>query len=175
MTAAGKTLAVPYSAESTDGRTATFVRRLVADGDWYVSSTGRELLVAYGVAGGAAIVMLDPVTGMAGLLHALLPCGAADPERARRLPSTFVDRGIEALVAAMVERGARRERLVARLVGCTDGELGKRNFVAAVDTLLTMGIPLEGQRVGGRSPLTVVVQTATGMVRVRGAGRDEKL
>lgn len=74
-------------------------------------------LVTYALGSCLGLAIHDPVAQVAGLLHAMLPTGAIDAERARRTPAMFVDVGVPLLFRESYRLGARKERMVVRAVG----------------------------------------------------------
>jgi len=78
-------------------------------GEMAVTRNPDDVLAAYGLGSCLGICMIDPVTKVTGLRHAVLPetlniSDSVNPSNA----SKFVDRGIESLLAAMTKEGANR-------------------------------------------------------------------
>jgi chemotaxis protein CheD len=116
------------------------------------------------------------------MLHALLP--AANGSKRRGKPTKFVDQGVSLMIEALLERGARRERLVVSLCGGArmlsedsfNGSLqvGEDNVRAAEAALLAAGVRVQAQETGGRVGRTVRLYVATGQVTVRTLKRGER-
>ena len=138
-----------------------------------------DLLVTLGLGSCVAIMLQDAAAGVMGMAHALLPEPALSRDAGN--PFKFASTAVPALVAEMATRGARRERLEARLVGgaamfaslMVPGTLnmGERNLRAARAALEEVGIPIRGEEVGrdyGRS-----VRMKLGETVVSSVGRPD--
>ena len=66
-----------------------------------------ERLVTYALGSCLGITIWDPVAGVGGMLHVMLPTSEIDPEKAARNPSMFVDTGVPLLFKRSYELGAR--------------------------------------------------------------------
>lgn len=150
-------------------------RRLVHVSHAEVGGAGTTL-VTLGLGSCVAIVLHDAEARVGGLAHVLLPHpGAARPADAT--PAKFASTAVPHLVERMESEGARRERLVARLVGGAamfagaSGpallQTGERNIVAAREALAEAGIPLVGEEVGKGHGRSVHFAPADGRVSVR--------
>lgn len=175
-------LPVAQAQEGTNSREYTFVRSIVAAGEYRTSTCGRDVLVTYGITSGVAISLYDPVTGIGGLLHASFPSAEADPLRAKVSPALFVDTGLECLIRDLVAAGARKERLIARIAGGAnhspeDRHLyrGEQNFTMVRAALMKHSIPIEGHQVGSTKKLTMVFYLSTGRTCLRGNRKEEEL
>jgi chemotaxis protein CheD len=130
------------------------------------------------------VTLCDPEAGVVGLLHAMLPVAPADllaDGGADHPPARYADEGVRALVAATVEAGATRSRLVAKLIGGsrmfafggTEGTIGDRNVEAARATLAALGIPVVAEDVGGAVGRSVELTGPDGDLLVtRAVGED---
>ena len=142
-----------------------------------------DVLVAVGLGSCVAILLHDPVAGVGGLAHVLLP--EPRPDRSSTAPAKFASTAVPHLVNAMAERGAAPERLVARLVGgasmfaalLTQGTLstGARNIAAAREALREAGIPILGEDVGQEHGRTVRFHPEDGRTVVTSARKDDVL
>src|SRR4051812_31005196 len=101
-----------------------------------------------------AVCLHDPVAGIGGLNHFLLPTSSSEGETSPR----YARGAIERLVALMLKEGARPSRLEARVVGGArvlsafaddENHLGLRNAAAANALLATHRIPIVASDVGG--------------------------
>jgi chemotaxis protein CheD len=121
-----------------------------------------DALVTLGLGSCVAILLQDRDARVGGMAHILLP----EPSLARDAsnPSKFAATAVPLLVEEMAARGARAQRLEARLVGGASmftslmgpGSLnmGERNIRAAREALRRAGIPVLAEEVGadfGRS------------------------
>jgi chemotaxis protein CheD len=118
-----------------------------------------------------AVSLHDPVAGVGGINHYLLPRaprGEASPR--------FGDHALPQLLDAVERLGARRERLVAKVVGgaCVldafrdkATHLGNQNVAMAFETLHIMKLPVLMAETGGSKARHVTFHPHTGDLVVR--------
>ncbi|MEJ5186735.1 MAG: chemotaxis protein CheD [Candidatus Geothermincolales bacterium] len=150
-------------------------RIIVKMGDLAVSDREGDILTS--VLGSCVGVILfhrkSPLTGMA---HIMLPeRGKGMPESDRR--AKYAGPGVMALVKEMIDRGARKDELVAKICGGARlfGEnslqnIGERNIAMTRAALRKLGIPVQAERVGGDTGRNVTVEVGSGKVTIRVAG-----
>jgi chemotaxis protein CheD len=158
---------------------------VVGVGDVRLSRTAGERLITYALGSCLGLVVHDPVAGVAGLLHVMLPESGIDPAKALRNPAMFVDTGVPLLFRQSYALGARKERMVVKVAGGAFGgadaasdtfQIGKRNVLALRKLLWKNNVLLHAHDVGGvQTSRTLVVDVATGRVIVRSQGRDSEL
>jgi chemotaxis protein CheD len=146
---------------------------VVGIGDCQVSAETSDELVTYALGSCIGVVIHDPIVKVGGLLHLLLPDSNLDPEKARINPFTFADSGIPLLFRRAYKLGARKERLVTRLVGGAQmsasgavWNVGKHNAAAARRILTRAGVRIQKEIVGGAKARTVRLNVLTGEMRV---------
>jgi chemotaxis protein CheD len=152
-------------------------------GEQAISRNPEDILVAYGLGSCVGVVMLDPGSHVAGLLHAVLPRPADGMLHRDAHSSKYVEGGIEQLVAAMIRAGANKSKLVVRIVGganmlMSSGptrsfDIGTRNIEAAQTTLNRLNMPIAASEVGGHIGRTLRVYVADSRVTVRVIGQKE--
>ena len=150
-----------------------------------LSTSPGERLVTYALGSCLGIAIHDPVAGVAGLLHAMLPSGAIDAEKAARMPAMFVDTGVPLLFRESYRLGARKERIVLKVVGgahagADEGsdqfQIGKRNMLMLRKLLWKNGVNLHAHDVGGvQTSRTVFLHVGSGSLTVRSNGQDSTL
>lgn len=153
-------------------------------GEQAISRNPEDILVAYGLGSCLGISMIDPVTRVAGLIHAVLPespngLDGKDPAASYK----FVNTGIENLLSAMTKEGANRNRIIVRIVGganmliapglTSTFDIGTRNIEMARITLQRLNIKIAAEEVGGHTGRTVRVYVADSRVTVRVIGEKE--
>jgi chemotaxis protein CheD len=158
-----------------------FVR--VGISEFAVSGKPEEVLTTIALGSCVAVCLYDPVAGVAGMLHFLLPDSKLNPERARTQPAAFADTGIAALFHAAYALGAQKKRCRVRLVGGAEiaanaantnddvFQVGRRNVLAARAVLWRNGTLINGEIVGGTSARTITMAVADGRVAVKSDGR----
>jgi len=152
-------------------------------GEQAVSRSPDDVLVAYGLGSCVGVVMIDPVSRISGLLHAVLPKMTEGMNYGDANPSKYVEGGIEGLIVALVKQGANRNRLSVRIIGganmlISSGltrsfDIGTRNIEAARTTLSRLKMPIAVEEVGGHTGRTVRVYVADSRVTVRVTGEKE--
>ncbi len=145
--------------------------------DCGVSGDSGCTLLTYALGSCVAVTVHDPVAGVAGLLHFMLPDAAIDQIKAARNPFMFADTGIPRLLREAIQCGANRRRLIARIVGgaqILDGpdrfHIGLHNYRAARKLLSKEGLLVAAEVVGGEGSRTVRVEVRTGKTWIREAG-----
>ncbi|WP_336022101.1 chemotaxis protein CheD [Halobellus salinisoli] len=189
-----------YTTDRSDAR-ASAARVKVGVADYAVAEAG-STLVTSGLGSCVGIALADVDAGVAGLAHAMLPAAGAERSSSRgdgesnegktnvdgadkggtdgdTRPSgaKYVDTAIPALVAEMIELGAARPRIEARLAGGSAmfeftsraGAVGERNVAAARKTLDRHDIPLVASDVGGEHGRSLSFDAASAELSIRRA------
>ncbi|MCK9284338.1 MAG: chemotaxis protein CheD [Rhodocyclaceae bacterium] len=114
-----------------------------------------------------AVCLYDPKLMLGGMNHFLLPCrGKAQGDDTDVILAG--DFSMEVLVNAMLTRGARKERLVAKAFGggavvtSIRTAIGERNAEFAVEWLEREGIPLVARDFGGAWSRKVIFSARSG-------------
>jgi chemotaxis protein CheD len=146
---------------------------LVGLGEMYLARSDDRVLVARCLGSSAAVAIHDSETGVAGLLHWMLPASRIDPPRAERNPYLFVDTGLPRLIEVAVERGARREGLAACLAGAAEMpeggayDVGNRNRTEAMKFLAREGLSIRREETGGTVVRELSLEMGPGQFAVR--------
>lgn len=149
-------------------------------GEIAVSQNRDEILVAFGLGSCVGIGAYDPIKGIAGLLHAVLP----EPLNGSDLASTkYVGNGINKLLDDMVKKGAVKERLIVRMAGGANMltspglsktfDIGTRNIAMAQNILESLKLKVVSQNVGGNIGRTFRVYVVDGKMTIRMIGEKE--
>ena len=166
-------------------RTARPADLVVGVGDVKVSATAGERLVTYALGSCLGIAVHDPVAGVAGLLHVMLPTGSIDPAKMQARPAMFVDSGVPLLFKACYQLGARKERMVVKVAGGAHAganeeedrfQIGKRNLLALRKLLWKNGVMIHAQETGGvQTSRSMWLHVDTGEVRLKVNGVESVL
>lgn len=153
--------------------------------DMAVSCAPDERIVTYALGSCLGVMVHDPVAGVGGMLHVMLPMSDTDPEKARKNPFMFVDTGVPELFRACYRAGAQKERMVVKVAGGSYAgedeksdqfQVGKRNMLALRKLLWKNGVILRAEDVGGqRLSRTVSLRVASGEVVVKTNGQEAPL
>lgn len=154
---------------------------IVGMADCQVTNARDQVLVTYALGSCIAVAIHDPVAGVGGMLHYMLPESAIAPAKASENPFMFADTGIPLLFRRAYEYGAEKRRLVVRVAGgaqVMDREgvfnIGKRNYLALRKILWKAGVLVQGEDVGGNNSRTVRLEVGTGRFWLRGPGTPEQ-
>jgi chemotaxis protein CheD len=129
-------------------------------GEFAVSSTAGDELVAIGLGSCIGLAIVDREAGVAGLSHVVLPESQGKPGPAAK----FADLAIPDLITRLVDAGAERRRLQAVLIGgarmFTAGaslDIGTRNSEAVREALGKERIKIRAEEIGGNRGRTARV------------------
>ncbi len=130
--------------------------------DAHVSNDPDAILVTHALGSCIAVAVHDPLAGVAGLLHILLPDSKSAPHKAATHPCMFADTGIPAMFHSAYALGAQKSRISVRVVGgaqVLDGQgvfnIGKNNYLACRRILWAAGVLIAAEEVGGTIPRSV--------------------
>ncbi|MCC7292254.1 MAG: chemotaxis protein CheD [Phycisphaerales bacterium] len=121
------------------------------------------------------IALYDRVGRVAGLAHVMLP--ESNGHKGDR--GKFADTGVDWLLEQVLEAGASRGRLAAKLAGgasmfgaVMDNGLGERNARAVRERLGQHGIRVVAEHVGGEKGRRMLLDPANGEVTVQIIGAE---
>jgi len=148
----------------------------------YKVGRGPATIISYGLGSCIGISMYDPQAKVGGLLHIMLP--DSKQSRASENPAKFADTGLPLMLGDLLQLGASRSRLVAKMAGgaqmfafanATDiMRVGLRNAEAAKKILQELKIRLVAEDTGGTYGRTVQIDLETGIYRVKTIDKGEK-
>jgi len=149
-------------------------------GEMKISSDPDDVLTIYGLGSCVGVAMYDPVTGVAGLLHAVLP----EAKPGENGSPKYVSSGIRAMLDAITQEGGVKRRLHIRMVGGANlltapghqgtFNIGARNIEIAQSTLTALRLSVRGQEVGGNVGRTMRLYVEDGRTTVRSMGKPER-
>jgi len=162
--------------------TCKAIQVMVGIADMVVTDRAEEVLVAHALGSCLGISVYDPIAGVCGLAHCMLPWSTMDREGAKTAPGKYVDTGVAALFMSACDLGAQKEHLILKAAGgaCIPDhhgqfKIGERNCAALRKVLWRNGIPLESEDVGGEASRTMYVEAATGWVTIKSGGQEAYL
>ena len=141
-----------------------------------------DSLTTLGLGSCVGVALYDPVNKVSGLLHCMLP----DSTQIRNNTNLakFADTGIDELIRQMVQIGAVKSRLVAKIAGgaqmfamSSNNEslrVGERNSEAAKKKLKELNIRLLAEDCGLNYGRTVIFESETGMYMIKAVGKPPK-
>lgn len=144
----------------------------ISPGEYYITCADEVITTVLGSCVSACI--RDPVAGVSGMNHFMLPETDRKPDWGPQISAAtrYGSYAMEQLINGLLSRGARRERLEAKLfggarvlVGASDVGAGNADF--AIDYLAAEGIGVAASDLQGERGRRVVYFTDTGRARVR--------
>jgi chemotaxis protein CheD len=116
-----------------------------------------------------AACLRDPLTGIGGMNHFLLPGDSGASQAPSVDDMRFGVASMEFLINALIKRGAARGRLEAKVFGgatmmsgSSETSVGSRNATFVLRFLSREGIALAAQDLGGATPRRANYEPATG-------------
>lgn len=172
--------AAPEAAHPGEPSPPPGVTRVIGIAEMVVSPDPGEVLVTYALGSCLGVAAHDPVAGVGGLIHLMLPDSTIDAVRARDHPLMFVDTGVPRLFRALYGIGADKRRLVVTVAGgasaTSEGadrfQIGKRNWQMLRKLFWRNGVLVHAHDVGGvQTSRTMSLHVGTGVVQLRIGGR----
>jgi len=155
---------------------------MVDIGDMKVSTSRGDVIVTRSLGSGVGLTLFDPVAGVGGMIHCMLPLSEVDPDKASLKPYMFVDTGVAALLAEMDAAGAQRRNLVAKAAGAGSPlgreetlPIGQRNHAALREVLRANDIHIDREDVGGSKVRALYLYMADGRTTVESEGQETEL
>lgn len=149
----------------------------------YKTCKGDDAVTTLGLGSCVGIAIRDPVTGIGGLAHIMLPDSTEIKNNSNR--PKFADTGIEDMVKELISMGAGRTRLVAKIAGGAQMfafgsksdmiRVGERNVIASKKKLSQLKIPLLAEDTGDSYGRTVIFYPKTGEYHIKSVGKPEKV
>ena len=135
-------------------------------------------MACLGLGSCVAVMLFDAEVHVGG--HVVLP--SASLSRDRDNPARFAETAVPLLMDHVLQAGAVRGRITARLVGGASlflpltppgtVQIGQRNVHACRSALEALGIEIAAEAVGGEAGRSVWFDVATGTVTVRTVGHE---
>lgn len=150
--------------------------------DMKVTREQGDILVTYSLGSCVGLSLYDPVVGVGGMIHCMLPLSSIDPEKANLRPFMFVDTGVTALLTSLFGMGAQRQHIVAKVAGAGSPlgqeetfRIGQRNYTILRKLLWKNNILINSEDVGGSKARTMYLYMQDGRTTVKSAGKEVPL
>ena len=137
-----------------------------------------DVLTTLGLGSCVGIALYDPISKVGGLAHIMLPDSTLIKNNENK--AKFADTAIVELIEKMLNIGAKRNRLIAKIAGGAHMfefknmndmmSIGNRNIVAVLGGLEAMNIPVIAQDTGENYGRTIELYTQNGTLRVKTIG-----
>ncbi|MEW5785273.1 MAG: chemotaxis protein CheD [Bacillota bacterium] len=139
------------------------------------------MLITYGLGSCVGIALYESTSKIAGLAHILLNDSTKfiKPGVNNYNPAKFADTAIPVLLHRMIELGAHKGEVIAKIVGgaslfnfqSASGGIGEKNVEAVRSKLAELNVPLHAAEVGGNYGRTMKLLAETGAVVITRAGK----
>jgi len=141
-------------------------------------ATRPDGLTTLGLGSCVGVAVYDNSTQIIGLAHVMLP--SSQQSRNNSNIAKFADTAITKLIDDMVNIGARKRNLVAKLAGGAQMfalsqtsdlmRIGQRNVAACKEKLSELGIPIVAEDTGGNFGRTIELYSENGKLLVKTIG-----
>jgi len=135
-----------------------------------------DVLKTTGLGSCVGLTLFDPLRKIAGMAHVMLPSSNIARDLQFNV-AKYADTAVPDLLQKMIEIGAKRERLLAKMAGGaqmftfagqTDSlRIGPRNVESCTFLLKELGIPIIGQDTGGGYGRTIEFDSNNGILSIR--------
>jgi len=133
-----------------------------------------ERISCMGLGSCVAVILYDPVLKLGGVVHVLLPRAPKNCDKEGK----YADSGTRKLIRDMLSFGAKKEHMIAKLVGgaqmfpdldLTISDIGRQNTMEVRKVLREYSIRIVAEEVAGGRGRSAFFDTKTGRVSVRTA------
>jgi len=141
-----------------------------------------DSIITLGLGSCVGAVLYDPTTKICGMVHVMLPDSSTIG--VGNNPAKFADTGIDELLKEVIKKGAKRERLVAKIAGGAQMfsvnknspmlRVGERNVEAVKKKLKELSIRIIAEDTGDSYGRTVIFYPETGEYLIRAIGKEPK-
>ncbi len=140
-------------------------------------------ITTLGLGSCVGIVLYDPVRRIAGMVHIMLPDSTKILNNENK--AKFADTGIDLLIKRMLEIGADRRLLIAKIAGGAQMfafsnnsdmmRIGERNVEATKIKLAELGISIRAEDTGANYGRTIEFYPENGSLLIKSVGKERKI
>ncbi len=141
-----------------------------------------DVLVTYSLGSCIGVALYDAHMRVGGLIHCMLPLSKIDPVRAKESPCMFTDTGIPHMLQTLLDMGADKRRIVAKVAGASQlldsnntFRIGERNKVVLRKLLWKNNILIAAEDTGGTIARTMFLDVSTGVTMIKAGGKRYEL
>ncbi|MBI5185489.1 MAG: chemotaxis protein CheD [Nitrospinae bacterium] len=137
-------------------------------GELHVSRDEGDTIIAKDLCGSLVVAMHDPTNAVGAMAYIMLPQAPPGHEEGLQFAATAIPR----LLNLLIEQGAAKDRIAAKLVGAScliaSGvfSIGKRNVAKAREVLGELGLAIAGEDTGGSHKRNVRFDIKTGKLTI---------
>lgn len=164
------------------GHTAKGELTIVGVADMAVVRASAGRLTTHALGSCIGVTIFDPVAGVGGLLHYMLPQPGSPDQASAKKVAMFATTGIPALFKAAYDLGASKQNIIVCAAGASqllqDGagfQIGKRNHTMMRKLFFKNNIVVAAEDIGGSDARTLSLELSNGTALVRTKGKEETL
>jgi len=154
---------------------------IVGMADMQVSKEPEAMLISFAIGSCIGVTLHDPLVGVGGLLHFMLPDSQIDLQKSQKNPWMFADTGIPLFFREAYKLGAEKERIHIKVVGgsrllddSSYFNIGKRNYLALRKIFWTNNVLIHAEDIGGSVNRSICLEVGSGRVWVKTSGDGER-
>lgn len=158
------------------------VNQIVSISDMKISNRKEDVLITYSLGSCIGVTFFDPVAHVGGLVHCMLPLSRVDPEKAKQKPCMFADTGLQMVLKAIFELGAKRRNIIVKAAGAATlmdrkglFRIGERNYAMLRKVLWKNNILITTEDIGGIKTRTMTLYMDSGITTIKSRGREVEL
>lgn len=158
------------------------MKYIVGISEMIVSDNPEDLIITYSLGSCVGLTLYEPRLRIGGLIHCMLPLSKIDPARAVDRPCMFTDTGVPLLLTTLLNMGAEKRNLIAKVAGAASlldnngsFNIGERNQVIVRKLLWKNQILIQGEETGGTKARTMSLNMETGVTLLRSGGVEYEL
>lgn len=147
-----------------------------------VSNNPADVLITYSLGSCIGVAFYDEAVKVGALIHCMLPLSRIDPQRAQITPCMFADTGVPLALQTMMDLGAEKRRIVAKVAGAArlldDNDtfrIGERNWIVLRKILWKNDILIAADDVGGSIARTMLLEIDSGRTSIKSRGQHYEL
>jgi len=145
--------------------------------------SGEDSIITLGLGSCVGVVLWDPMVKICGMVHIMLPDSTAITQNSNR--AKFADTGVEDLLNSIIAKGAKKDRVVAKIAGGAQMfsvntkspslRIGERNVQSVKETLKKLKINLIAEDTGENYGRTVIFYPKTGEYHIKAIGKELRI
>lgn len=142
-----------------------------------------DSLITLGLGSCVGIILYDKMKKIGGMAHIMLPSSREIKNNSNR--AKFADTALEDLLESMIEMGASKNRLIAKIAGgaqmfsvslkSDNLNIGRRNVIAVKEKLSDMRISIIAEDVLGNFGRTIEFTCSDGQLSIKTIGQGKKI
>ena len=158
------------------------VRHTVGIADMKLTRAQGDSIITHALGSCLGVTLHDPVAGVGGMIHIMLPLSKIDKEKAKKNPYMFVDTGIPEMFKKAYALGATKENITVKVAGGAhildidrNFNIGERNYTMLRKILWKNNVLITSEDVGGDISRTLTLEVDTGTATIRSNGLTKEL